>query len=103
MPQLDGSGLMQFLPIIGIVVLFILMMVIPQRKRKKQMEAMMASLQPGKMIKTIGGIYAKIVAVKDDLITVEVLPDKVRMVFAKGAVATVEDSDAPENEMVEKK
>lgn len=103
MPQMNPEGLMTFLPMIGIVVLFILMMVIPQRKRKKQFQAMMDSLQPGKMIKTIGGIYAKIVAVKDDLITVELPPDKVRMVFAKGAVATVEDSDLPENEMVDKK
>ena len=94
-----GNDLMSFLPMIGIFVVFILLMVIPQRKRKKQMQAMMESLKPGKMIKTIGGIYGKIVAVKDDLITVEVLPDKVRMVFAKGAVATVEDSDLPENEM----
>ena len=94
-----GNDLMSFLPMIGIFVVFILLMVIPQRKRKKQMQAMMDSLKPGKMIKTIGGIYGKIVAVKEDLITVEVLPDKVRMVFAKGAVATVEESELPENEM----
>lgn len=63
---------------------------------------MLESLKPGKMIKTIGGIYGKIVAVKEDLITVEVLPDKVRMVFAKGAVATVEDSELPDNEISSK-
>lgn len=103
MPQMNTEGLMSILPMVGIVVLFILMMVIPQRKRKKQFQAMMDSLAPGKMIKTIGGIYAKVVAVKDDLITVELPPDKVRMVFAKGAVATVEDSDLPENEMTDKK
>ncbi len=50
----------------------------------------------------IGGIYGKIVVVKEDLITVEVLPDKVRMVFAKGAVATVEDSELPDNEISSK-
>ena len=97
MPSGTGSDLMSFLPIIGIVVVFFLLMIIPQRKRKKQMQAMMDSLAPGKMIKTIGGIYGKIVAVKEDLITIEVLPDKVRMVFAKGAVATVEDSEVEEN------
>jgi preprotein translocase subunit YajC len=97
-----GSSLMSMLPLIGIFVVFILLMIIPQRKRKKQMQAMLDSLQPGKMIKTIGGIYGKIVAVKEDLITIEVLPDKVRMVFAKGAVATVEDSDIEENTMDKK-
>ena len=66
------------------------------------MQEMMDSLKPGKMIKTIGGIYGKIVAVKEDLITIEVLPDKTRMVFAKGAVATVEDSEVEENSLESK-
>lgn len=99
MGQGTASDLMTWLPMVGIFVVFILLMVIPQRKRKKQYEALMNSLGPGKMIKTIGGIYGKIVAVKEDLVTVEVLPDKVRMVFAKGAIATVEDSDLPEKEL----
>ena len=97
-----GSSLMSILPLAAIFVVFILLMIIPQRKRKKQMQAMMDSLQPGKMIKTIGGIYGKIIAVKEDLITVEVPPDKLRMVFAKGAVATVEDSEVEENTMEKK-
>lgn len=88
-----------FLPFIAIFAVFILLMVIPQRKRKKQQQAMMESLKPGKTIKTIGGIYGKIVAVKEDLITIEVLPDKTRMVFAKGAVATVEDAEGEDNEI----
>lgn len=97
MPAMDTSSLMSYLPLVAIFGVFIFLMIIPQRKRKKQMQAMMESLAPGKMIKTIGGIYGKIVAVKEDLVTIEVLPDKVRMVFAKGAIATVEDSEVEEN------
>lgn len=104
MPQIQGAdGLSTLLLPLAMIVFIILVMVIPQRKRRKQMEAMLASLQPGKMIKTIGGLYGKIVAVKDDLITIEVPPDKVRLVFSKGAVATVEDSNLPENEIDAKK
>ncbi len=98
-----AGSLGQILPLVAIFVVFILLMIIPQRKRKKQMQQLMDSLKPGKMIKTIGGIYGKIVAVKEDLVTIEVMPDKVRMVFAKGAIATVEDSELPENEMTDKK
>jgi len=79
-----------------IFAVFIAMMIIPQRRRKKAAQKMMESLKPGKTIKTIGGIYGKIAAVKDDLVTIEVLPDKTRMVFAKGAIATVEDSPTEE-------
>ncbi len=98
-----ASSLQSILPLVAIFVVFILLMIIPQRKRKKQMQQLMDSLKPGKMIKTIGGIYGKIVAVKEDLVTIEVMPDNVRMVFAKGAIATVEDSELPENEMTDKK
>lgn len=98
-----ANSLTQILPLVAIFVVFILLMIIPQRKRKKQMQQLMDSLKPGKMIKTIGGIYGKIVAVKEDLVTIEVMPDNVRMVFAKGAIATVEDSELPENEMTDKK
>lgn len=102
MDATTAQGLMQYLPLVAIFVVFILLMIIPQRKRKKQMQQLMDSLKPGKMIKTIGGMYGKIVAVKEDLVTIEAMPDKVRLVFTKGAIATVEDSDLPDNELTEK-
>jgi preprotein translocase subunit YajC len=92
----------QYLFLGAIFVVFILLMIIPQRKRKKQQQQLMDSLKPGKMIKTIGGMYGKIVAVKEDLVTIEALPDKVRLVYTKGAIATVEDSDVPEQEIDKK-
>lgn len=107
MPSLEGSGFMGFLSQYGIWILMfgvlIVLMIVPQRRRKKQMQQMMDSMKPGKMVKTIGGIYGKIVAVKDDLVTIEVLPDKTRMVFAKGAIATIEDAaDGVEENTLEK-
>lgn len=99
MPQVSGetgSTILSFLPYVAIFAVLILMMWLPNRKRKKQYKELMDSLQPGKMIKTIGGMYGKIVAVKEDLVTIEALPDKVRLVFTKGAIATVEDSETEE-------
>ena len=91
-----GGSILSFLPYIAIFAVLILMMWLPNRKRKKQYKELMDSLQPGKMVKTIGGMYGKIVAVKEDLVTIEALPDKVRLVFTKGAIATVEDSETEE-------
>jgi len=93
------SNLASILMMVGVFAVIILMMIIPQRKRKKQLQELMESIKPGKMIKTIGGLYGKVVAVKEDLVTIEALPDKVRLVFTKGAIATVEDSDVPEQEL----
>lgn len=101
MPTMDGN-FGSILMMGGIFVVFILLMIIPQRRRKKQMQQLMDSLKPGKMIKTIGGMYGKIVAVKEDLVTIEALPDKVRLVYTKGAIASVEDSELPEQELDKK-
>lgn len=102
-----GNSIVNFINqwglLIVMVIAMVLLMVIPQRKRKKQMQQMMESMVPGKMVKTIGGMYGKIVAVKEDLVTIEAMPDKVRLVFTKGAIATVEDAEVDEENSIEKK
>ena len=53
---------------------------------------MLANLKPGDRVRTIGGIYGTITAIKDDVVTISVGPDKVRLVFIRGAIASVDDS-----------
>ena len=83
----SGSGL-----IIILMVVLLLVMIIPQRKRDKKIKNMLASIKVGDRIRTIGGIYGTVTSIKDDIITVSVGPDKARLVFARGAIANVEDS-----------
>jgi preprotein translocase subunit YajC len=75
-------------------------MIIPQRRRDKKVKNMLNSLKPGDRVRTVGGIYGTVGSVKDDVITLIVGPDKIRLVFARGAVSTVEDSPV-ENRMTE--
>lgn len=77
--------------IILMIALFAVM-IIPQRKREKKIKDMLANLKPGDRVRTIGGIYGTITAIKDDFVTISVGPDKVRLVFIRGAIASVEDS-----------
>jgi len=85
-------------PIISLVFMGVLLiglfliMILPQKKREKQMKQMLDSLRPGTRIRTIGGIYGTIVTVKEDLVTIVTGPDDVRLVFVKGAIATIEDA-----------
>ena len=46
----------------------------------------------GSRVRTIGGIYGTVTAVKGDVVFVSVGPDKVRLVFTKQAIASIEDS-----------
>lgn len=88
-----------FLMIILMVVMFAVM-IIPQRRRDKKVKDMLNALKPGDRVRTIGGIYGTIGSIKDDVVTLIVGPDKVRLVFARGAISTVENV-AAENTMSE--
>lgn len=83
-----------------IMIAMFAVMIIPQRRREKKVKEMLSSLKPGDRVRTIGGIYGTISSVKDDIITLAVGPDKVKLVFARGAIASVEESSV-ENTMTE--
>ena len=90
------SGILGFMSNCGMLIILMIalfaVMIIPQRKREKKIKDMLANLKPGDRVRTIGGIYGTITAIKDDVVTISVGPDKVRLVFIRGAIASVEDS-----------
>ncbi len=95
---MGGMGSL-LLPLLMIVVL-IVVMIVPQRRRDKKVKEMLNALKPGDRVRTIGGIYGTISSVKDDVIVLTVGPDKVKLVFARGAISQVEDAGV-ENTMSE--
>lgn len=52
--------------LVGFFAIYILMSVLPQRKRRKQMMEMMNSMTIGTEVKTIGGMLGKIVSMNED-------------------------------------
>ena len=80
----------QFVPMILIFVVFYFLLIRPQRKKDKEAKAMLDNLKVGDHICTIGGIYATIVRIKDDVLTVEVGDQKTQMMIARWAVRNVE-------------
>ena len=59
--QQQSNGLMNFLPLILIIVVFWFFMIRPQMKRQKELKNFRDSLKKGDKIVTTGGIYDKIV------------------------------------------
>ena len=80
----------------GILILMLVamfaIMIIPQRRRDKKVKAMLSSLKAGDRVRTIGGIYGTISSIRDDVVVLAVGPDKVKLVFARGAISQVEDA-----------
>lgn len=87
----SGGNSSMIIIVVMMVVLFAVM-IIPQRRRDKKIKDMLAAVKAGDRVRTIGGIYGTVTSIKDDIVTISVGPDKVRLVFARGAIATVEDS-----------
>jgi preprotein translocase subunit YajC len=79
-----------------LLVLFVvwLLMVRPQRRRRQAQEAMIDNLRPGDEVITAGGLFAHVVRIVEDEVTVELSPG-VEARLAKRAIAAVVSYEEP--------
>lgn len=92
---LGGFG--SFIPLILIFVIFYFFLIRPQQKRAKEHRAMLEALRRGDEVITQGGLYGKILKVKDDEVEVQLAENvKVRAVW--GTIASVVSKTEPAND-----
>jgi len=82
------GGLLSFLPLIVIFVVFYFLLIRPQTKRAKEHRQLVEKLAVGDEVVTNGGLLGKITNVGDSFVTVE-LADNVKIKLQKHAVASV--------------
>jgi len=76
-----GAGYLQFLPIIGMVLIFWFLLFRPQMKRQKEHAARVAAVKPRDQVVTAGGIVGKVTKVEDEYAEVEIAANvRVRVV-----------------------
>lgn len=68
----EAGGLMSFLPLILIMVVFYFFFIRPQMKKAKEQRKFRDALKKGDKVITIGGIHGKIAEVKETTILLEV-------------------------------
>lgn len=86
----------------GIIMYFLLIR--PQKKQQKEMDAVRGSVQPGDNIMTTGGFYGVVLDVVDDTVIVEFGNNKnCRIPMHKNAIAEVEKDNAEEADSKKKK
>ncbi|WP_026904791.1 preprotein translocase subunit YajC [Pedobacter glucosidilyticus] len=66
-----GSGVMQFLPMLLIVVVFYFFMIRPQMKKAKDHKKFVAELKKGDKVITTAGIHGRIVDLNETTIVLE--------------------------------
>jgi len=86
-PQPGANPIMQFLPLIAIVVVFYFFMIRPQMKKTKDQKKYIEALKKGDKILTIGGIYGKIHELKEDGSIIMEIEDGSKMRISKNAVS----------------
>ena len=84
----EGGGIMGFLPLILMFVVLYFVMIRPQMKRQKEVKNMLETLGVGDEVVTVGGLMGKVTQLKDQYLTVELVPGtEVKM--QKSAVTAV--------------
>ena len=84
-PQAEqGSGLSILIMYALLFVGMYFLLFAPQRKRQKELEKLQSELSVGDKVLAAGGIYGRVVSIKDDRITLEI--DSGRLVVHKSAI-----------------
>ena len=81
-----GNGLIAFLPLAIIMVIFYVLLILPAQRRQKKTQSMLSELKTGDKVVTTGGLYGTIVALDGDAIQLRIA-DQVRVKVARSAVA----------------
>ena len=68
----QAGGFGAFLPLILLIVVFYFFMIRPQMKKQKETRKFRDSLSKGDKVLTIGGLYGKIVEVKETYVFLEI-------------------------------
>ncbi|MFM9147758.1 MAG: preprotein translocase subunit YajC [Verrucomicrobiota bacterium] len=84
-PAAEAPGGMSILLMYGLLLVgMYFLLFAPQRKRQKELEKLQSSLAVGDLVVAAGGIYGKVVSIKDDRITLEL--ESGRMAVHKSSV-----------------
>jgi preprotein translocase subunit YajC len=70
--EATGSLLGLLFPLIIFGGLFYVALILPQRRRQRQMQALRSSVEVGDQIRTIGGILGRVVSIDDDEAVIDV-------------------------------
>jgi preprotein translocase subunit YajC len=88
--QTSGSlGWLGFAPLIFIFAIFYFLLIMPQQRRQKKWQAMLEALKTGDKVTTSGGLRGTIFSLKDDVVTLRVPPDNLKMEVTRGSIVSV--------------
>lgn len=92
-----GGGILGMLiPMILMIGVFYFLLIRPQSKQRKQLEAKIKGLSKGDKFLTSGGIFMTVIGIKDNIVVGKMGDTKVEV--SKSYIVDVVDKDAPKTE-----
>lgn len=86
-----GETLVMVVYIVALIALMYFLMVRPQKKEQKRMEALLSSLEIGDSVCTTAGFYGVVIDMEEDMVIVEFGSNKnCRIPMKKSAITEVE-------------
>ncbi|MGI6733154.1 MAG: preprotein translocase subunit YajC [Anaerovoracaceae bacterium] len=79
------------MPLILLILIMYFLLIRPQKKKEKQINAMRSNIKVGDHIITIGGIYGTVTRVRDESLTIQVGADKTKLEVTRWSVSKVID------------
>ena len=89
----QAMGVQQIIMLVLMAAVAYFILIRPQKKREKKTKEMIASIEKGSEIVTIGGVEGKVIQVKDDSVTIETGTDRTKMTFKKWAIRDVTEKE----------
>ena len=84
-------GLVMWVLVFGV---FYLLLIRPQKKKDKQLKEMRSNLNVGDKVTTIGGIVANVAKVEENILILELGPNRTKVPFEKWAIGSVTPKEA---------
>lgn len=82
-----SSVLMMIIPLALMVVIFYFLILRPEKKRNKEMQAMLNNIQVADEVVTNGGIIGRVLSVKEDTVLIETGSDRTKIRILRTAIA----------------
>ncbi len=82
-----ASLLTMIIPLALIIVFFYFFIIRPEKKRNKEMQNMLNSIQVADEVITNGGIIGRVLSVKEDTVLIETGSDRTKIRVLKSAIA----------------
>jgi preprotein translocase subunit YajC len=87
----EAAAMPQIFMLLAMFAIFYLLLIRPQQKRAKQHRELVEALKAGDEVVTAGGIHAKVVALQDQIVTVEIATG-VKVKVNRSSIASTKSS-----------